>query len=156
MVLEGALDELMKDIRGNKAMNVGTGKVICERLSYQMWVHDVGLQYYEDLPQYHLRDHTLLKELLIQARWPEVPCDHKIDGHHQYQGHFCEQYISWRWCQEQALLCKENLLCTPSLDNTCQKCLLWIVCDISRKTIYDTPEMIVWASCDLWLGHFWF
>jgi hypothetical protein len=32
VILEGALDELMKDIRGNKAMDVGTREVICKRL----------------------------------------------------------------------------------------------------------------------------
>jgi hypothetical protein len=32
VILESALDELMKDVRGNKGMNVGTRKVICERL----------------------------------------------------------------------------------------------------------------------------
>ena len=32
MVLEGALDELMKDVWDNKTMDVGTRKVICKRL----------------------------------------------------------------------------------------------------------------------------
>ena len=32
MVLEGALNELMKDVGGNKTMDVGTRKVICKRL----------------------------------------------------------------------------------------------------------------------------
>jgi hypothetical protein len=32
VILEGALDELMKNVRGNKRMDVGTRKVICKRL----------------------------------------------------------------------------------------------------------------------------
>ena len=32
MILEGALNELMKDVRGNKTMDVGTREIVCKRL----------------------------------------------------------------------------------------------------------------------------
>jgi hypothetical protein len=32
VILEGALDELMKNVWGNKTMDVGTRKVVCKRL----------------------------------------------------------------------------------------------------------------------------
>ena len=32
MIIEGAFDELMKDVWGNKMMDVGTRKVVCKRL----------------------------------------------------------------------------------------------------------------------------
>jgi hypothetical protein len=137
-------------------MDVGTRKVICKRLFIKCEFTE-AIALWKDIPQYRLQDHTRPKELLIQARWLVVLCDHETDGRRHHRGHFGEQYIlSQRHDQEQALLCNKNLLGTPSLNNAREKCLFRIVCNISCKTVDDTPEMVVRTSCDFWLGHSWF
>ena len=109
VILEGAFDELMKNVRGNKTMDVGMRKVNGKRLFIRCEFKD-WITLWKDIPQYPLQDHTPPKELLIQACWPVVLCDCETDGRCHHQGHLGEQYILSQRDQERVLLFNKTYL----------------------------------------------